>query len=115
MKYSTILDVYKATEALADKPFTNQQQWDIYKFRKALREHKDFYEEREKAINEKYLPYADEKGILSGEKYLEYMKEKSELNNLDAEFTYDKFTLPIVDGINFKIIEPLEDYIEFTI
>lgn len=115
MNYSKIISIYKATELLADKPFTNEDQWKIYTFRKALRVCTDFYVEREKVINDKYTQYADENGILRGEKYQEYMKEKNELNNMEAEFTYGKFSLPVVDGINFKIIESLEDYIEFTI
>ena len=115
MILSQIINIFNATEDLANKDFTNEQQWRIYKFRKALKEHVNFYTEREKLINDKYMPFADEEGVLRGEHYKDYMKEKEDLGNTEVEFEFDKMTLPLVGHIDFKTIEALEDFIEFEV
>ena len=114
MKQYKIIQLYNATEKLAGiEGFTPNEQWQIYTLRKALRPHIEFQQEREKALAEKYTPYADENGTLKGEPFKNYAKEKAELNNLDVECEYERIALPLLKGITFQDIEALEDIIEF--
>ena len=114
MKQFDIIQLYTKLDELASvKGFSNSNQWDIYKLRKELRKHVDFQQERENAIIEKYTPYADDKGMIYGEHYENYQKDINDLNNIDVDLKIEKIKLPLVDGINFKTIENLEDFIEF--
>ena len=113
MKQIKLVNAYKATEDLAKVNFSKDDQWKIYCFRKALRPHIEFQEEQENKLVEKYKPYADEQGIVSGKEYIDFLNEKRELNDMDVEFEAEKIELPLVDGIIFKTIESLEDFIEF--
>ena len=116
MKQYEIISVYNATEELADnKNLTSKEQWALYNLRKDLRSHVEFQKEREQVITGKYAKFADENGKIYGENYQNYLKELEELNDMDIEWDKEKIKLPLVDGINFKTIEALEDFIEFII
>ena len=116
MKQYKIINAFKALETLSDNEnLTDFDQWHIYKLRKLLRPHIEFQQEREAAIQEKYQQYADDKGMLKDEKAQEFMKELQTLTQLDVEMEeFKKPQIKIVKGITCKIIEPLEDFIEFT-
>ena len=114
MKQLQIIQAYKDLELLSDiKDFHSKEQWALYVLRKELRSSIEFYEERTKAIMEKYREFVDENGVISGQPYQDYIHEIEELNNLDVETKFEKITLPFVDGISFKLAESLEDFIEF--
>ena len=116
MKQYQIINAFKALETLSDNEnLTDFDQWHIYKLRKMLRPHIEFQQEREAAIQEKYKGFADDKGMLKDEKAQEYLKELQALTQLDVDI--EEFTKPqikIAKGMTCKIIEPLEDFIEFT-
>lgn len=116
MKQYQIIDAYKTLETLADNENLNElDQWKIYTLRKILRPHIDFQQEREQAIQEKYRQFADDKGMLTQEKGMEYGNELQALLQLDVDLPeFNKPTIKAVKGITCKIMEPLEDFIEFT-
>ena len=115
MKLNKIINAFKTTEQLAEiKGLSNNDQWEIYKVRKNLRTHIDFMNERIASIQEKYREFADENGMINGEKAVEYQKEIEELNNMEINLgDYEIPGVHMVEGITFKIIEPLEDIINF--
>ena len=115
MKLSTIIQGFRATEELADKNFTNEEQWQIYNLRKVLRSHVEFYKERENNINAQYIKFADSNGVLSGEKFIEYQNKKKELDDMETSVDYQPIELPVIDGINFKTMEALENFITFKV
>ena len=114
MKQINIINAYKALESLSTiKDYHAKEQWALYSLRKELRSFIDFYEERIKALANKYSEFADEKGMLYDQHYTDYINEKTELDNLEIEQTINKIKLPIVDGITFLTIESLEGFIDF--
>ena len=114
MKQINIINAYNALGSLADnKNFSSKDQWLIYKLHKELRSHFEFQQEQEANINNKYLPMADENGQITGEVYQNYVKEMFELKNMEVDMDFEKIDLPFVDGLSFKDIEPLEDFINF--
>ena len=115
MKLYQIINAFNTTEQLAEiKGLSNSDQWEVYKVRKNLRTHIDFMNERLAAIQNKYREFADENGMLNGEKATEYSKEVEELNNMEIDLgDYDVPGVHMAEGITFKIIEPLEDIIQF--
>ena len=116
MKQFEIINAYKTLEILADNEhLSKKDQWLLYKVRKLLRPHAEFQEEQENNIREKYIEFADERGNLPQDKSKEFIKDMQELNMLDKDIDeFEKIRIPIVDGINFKLMEPLEKFIEFT-
>lgn len=116
MKQFKIINAYKTLETLSENEnLTELDQWNIYKIRKILRPHVEFQEEREQSVREKYQPYADNEGVLKGEKYLSFMQEMYDLSQLDVEIdAFNKPQIKAVKGITYKIIEPLEDFIDFV-
>lgn len=116
MKQYQITNAYRDLEKLSENEFlTDKNQWEIYKLRKQLRSHVEFQQERENAIREKYMAFANDKGILEGEKSLEYVKEMQDLSQLDVEIeNFTKPTIKTVKGVTCKTIEALEDFVEFT-
>ena len=115
MKQNKIMEAYHATESMADNNnISHEDQWKIYQARKAMRPHIEFYEERTKAIQSKYVEYADENGTISGEPFRNYQKDIAELLDMEKDMEdYKVPTVKLVDGINFKTIEALEGLIEF--
>lgn len=116
MKQFQLVNAYKDLEKLSENEnISDFNQWEIYKLRKMLRPHIDFQTEREKVLLEKYRPYADAEGNLDNEKSAEYIKELQDLSQMEVEVeSFIKPSIKIVKGITCKIMEPLEDFIEFT-
>lgn len=114
MKQSKIIDAYNMSTTLSECEITDIEQWEVYKLRKILRPHVEFQQEREMAIKEKYIPFADEKGALRKDKVQDYINEINSIGNLDVELEeFSKPKIKITKGITCKIIEPLEDFVEF--
>ena len=115
MKQIQIITAYNKMESLADnKNLSKENQWALYKLRKALKPHFDFQIEQEEGIRDKYLPFVNEQQMLPPDKTQEYLKELDELGNLEIEMEdFEKVKIPLVDGINFKMMEELENFIEF--
>lgn len=116
MKQYYIIEAYQNLEKLSEnEALTDFDQWHIYKLRKLLRPHVEFQGERENMLREKYKPYANDEGMLSGDKAKEFTEEIQSLNSLDAEVeSFEKPKIKLVKGITCKTIEALEDFIEFT-
>lgn len=115
MKQHKIMTAYKLLESLADNPhLTKQEQWGIYKLRVALRPHCEFETEQENIIREKYREFADENETLTGDKAKEFIAEMKSVGDLDVDV--EEFVRPTIrmnDGITCKVIEPLEEFVEF--
>ena len=115
MKQIKINEAYKNMEQLVDnKELTPAEQWKLYKLRKALKPHIDFYEEQYGKIGEKYTEVADQNGMVHGEHAVAFAKDVNDLNNLDVETEeFERPAIRFVEGINFMTAEALEDFIEF--
>lgn len=114
MKQYKIIVAYKATELLVDCDLSEKEQWELYKLRKILRSHYEFQQQREDAVREKYTSFIDENGMINGEKAQEFAKDINAIGDLDVEIEdFVKPKIRITKGITCKIIEPLEDFIEF--
>ena len=114
MKLHKIITAYSEMEKLAGNiNLSDQSQWELFKLRKLMRQHVEFHTEREEAIKEKYIKFADDKGNIYGDKLDGYINETTELNNMDVEFDFVKPVVPHA-GINFLTMEKLEDFIDFT-
>lgn len=115
MKQSKIIAAFNATTQLSELEFSETEQWKIYKLRKFLRPHYDFQVEREQAIQQKYIDYIDEDGTIKGEEAKQFLKEINDIGDLEIELEdFTKTELHVVKGVTFKLIEPLEDFIEFV-
>lgn len=116
MKQYKIINAYQILEKLSENEnLTDFDQWEIYKLRKFLRPHFDFQSEREDSIRQKFKDDIDEQGNIHGEKAAAFLKDMQELSNMDIEIEErTKPQIKLVKGITCKIIEPLEDFIEFT-
>jgi len=112
-----INEVYNVTEKLSEnKELSDSVLWCLYKLRKDLRIHIDFYKEREQDIKNKYMSYVDENGQIHGETMSQYLNEIKELNNMDKDVSnISKYTINIKDihGITIHDMESLESFIEF--
>lgn len=115
MKQTNIMKAYKLLESLADNPDLNKMdQWKLYKLRTVLRPHYDFQVEQENIIRQKYIDQADESGNLSGEPARQYVDEINAIGDLEIDMgEFEKPMIKMVDGITFKIMEPLEGFVEF--
>ena len=115
MKQSKITIANKLLETLADNGgLSKKEQWELYKLRLALRPRIDFQREQEDIIRSKYQEFADEKGELVGKKADDFVKEMKSIGDLDVEIEgLTKPQIKMTDGITFKIIEPLEEFVEF--
>lgn len=115
MKQTKIIEAFNATTSLSELEFSELEQWKIYQLRKYLRPHYDYQVEREQAIQQKYIDYIEEDGTIKGEKAKEFLKEINDIGELEIELEKrDKTILHVVKGVTFKLIEPLEDFVEFV-
>ena len=117
MKLFDIVSAYHATNELSEiKDLSPADQWSIYKFRKDAKVQFDFYSEKMDEIKSKYNKYADESGNITDNKIIEeYVKEVEEINNIDVDFTSEKKTIKLVNGISFLLIEKLDEFFEFIV
>ena len=114
MKQNKIIAAYKMLETLADNEhLSKKEQWGLYKLRCDLKPHFEFQVEQEDIIRSKYQEFADEKGEITGKKAEDFIAEIKSIGELDTELEIKKPKIKMAEGITFKIIEPLEDFVEF--
>lgn len=113
-----INNIYTVTEKLSEKDqFSDSVLWCLFKLRKDLREHVDFYNERLKSIQDKYVSYADENGQIHGEVMDKYVNDVKELGLMDKDISnVAKYDISIKEfkGITVHDMESLEPFINFT-
>lgn len=114
MKQGKIISAYNTAEKLAECDLTDKEQWEVYKLRKFLRPHYEFQLERENAVREKYSSFTNQNGMINGEKAQEFLRDMNAIGEIEIELEeYKKPEIKITKGITCKIIEPLEDFVEF--
>ena len=114
MKQYKIIEAFKASALLSECGISEKEQWELYKLRKILRSHYEFQQQREDAVREKYSSFMDDKGMITGEKAQEFVKDINAIGHLDVEIEeFEKPQIVMTKGITCKIIEPLEDFVEF--
>ncbi len=114
MKQYQIIRAYNELENFATFPdYHVKEQKDIFMLRKKLRPHVEFQQERVETIASKYRPLANANGVLEGQNYTNYLEEMKELDEVEVTETFEKIELPLVDGITFKTMEVLEDFVTF--
>ena len=114
MKQSKIITAYRMLEALADNEhLSKKEQWNLYKLRCDLKPHVEFQVEQEELVRKKYEEFADDKGIITGEKAESYVNEIKSISEIEVDLELKKPQIRMTDGITFKIIEPLEEFVEF--
>lgn len=117
IKQKKIIEAYNATERLADiKTLPVKTMWELYDLRRKLTPHKEFQDDRECALREKYMPYADSDGVITGMAYIEFMREREELNDLEIDVSdIQRISLPLTDGLGLTVhdIEALEPFVDF--
>ena len=113
-----INNIYTVTEKLSEKDqFSDSVLWCLFKLRKDLREHVEFYNERLKSIQDKYVSYADENGQIHGEVMDKYINDVKELGLMDKDISnVAKYDISIKEfkGITVHDMESLEPFINFT-
>lgn len=115
MKQSTIIKAYSAAESIAENAKLNDiNLWRLYKLRKALLPHHEFEMEREAAIRQKYVPLADDDGMISGETYKAFLKELNDLGDIEKEVEIERFKIPVAEGMTIAQMEALDPFVEFT-
>ena len=114
VKQFELIKAYKATETLKDNDHLSESVlWNLYRFRKALSPYIEYQREREKALLDKYLKYADDSGSITGEPYQNYIKEIQEIAELGKEFDWEPIELPTVQGLTISMMEDLDNFISF--
>ena len=114
MKQSKIIEAFNASALLSECEISEKEQWELYKLRKILRSHYEFQQQREDAVREKYSSFTNDKGMISGEKAQEFLKDINAIGDLDVEIKeFEKPQITMVKGITCKIIEPLEEFVDF--
>ena len=115
MKQADIIKAYNAAEGIAETAKLNDMElWRIYRLRKALLPHIEFGQERDTAIRQKYTPYADEKGMISGETYKAFLAEMNALGELEVDVEAERFPLRVAEGMTIAQMEALDPFVEFT-
>jgi len=115
MKNSQIIKAYNTLETLSAKKIPDKTQWYIFQLRKSLLPHVEFFNERVETLKDKYRPFADNQGNLTGEKSTEFAQEIDDLNNMEKELEINKFTLELTGetGITALEMEILDSFIDF--
>jgi len=119
MKQINIVNAYSITEQLAQaNNLTIQGKWALYKTRKDLLSHYEFYMEESKKLFNSYETTRTEDSIQFKSQKLaeEYQKKQAEIDNLDVDVKIEKQNCKLSDipDISVPQIEMLEQFIEFT-
>ena len=115
MKQIEIINAYKTLEELAaNANLTKFEQWGLFKIRKMLKPHIDFQMEQENRVRESFREYADAEGNLHDADADRFVEEMKSIGEMEIEMEeYERPKVKMTDGITFKIIEPLEAFVEF--
>lgn len=118
MKQMKIMKAYQATEKIADKASLDEKTfWDLYRLRQTLRKNREYQEERESQIRKKYLPYADENGVIRGEMYSKYLDEMRALGELEVDLgEITRIDIPFSKDLGLSVhdAEALEEFVNFS-
>lgn len=117
MKQAYIILAYQTLDSLSENdkiPYSTL--WDLFQLKRQLHPHVDFFNERLEVIKKKYIPYADEKGEISGKHLEDYSKDIEELGNTEVDA--DKITKPTIKlkdlpGITLKFMEATSNFINY--
>lgn len=115
IKQSKLVNAYNATEKLADdSTLSRQDKWKVFNLRKKLSPNMEFQTESEDKLKEKYAPFANENGVITGQTYQDYTKELNEIGKVEVDVgEIEKIKLPLTDSTTVRIMEALEDFIAF--
>lgn len=119
MKQIKIVDIYNATEDLSKaNGLSINAKWVLFRLRKDLKVHYDFYVEESRKLLNKCDGKIDGTSILfaSEENAKEYQVKQSEIDNLDVKYKVEKQSLKLseVPSITVAQMETLGEFIEFV-
>ena len=118
MKQIKIIQAYNATEELSkNESLSINAKWVLYKLRKDLYPHYEFYLTESRNVFDQYKTTVNENSVTfeSEEKAREYTSRQTEIDESDipTEFSKKQLKLSDVPNISVHQIELLEDFIEF--
>ena len=118
MKQIKILQVYNVTEELsANDNLSINAKWLLYKLRKDLIPHREFYIEEVNNLLSKFKVTVDGDKITfeSEEKVKEYQSEQQKIDDYDIDLKIEKKPIKLseIPNISIKQIEQLEEFFEF--
>lgn len=119
MKQITINAAYTATEELINQEnLTINGKWILFKIRKELTPHMDFFKEEMNKLVEEFNPTFEDNLLKfeTPQKRMEFEQRQRELENFEVEMNFSKETLKLSDvpGIKVPQMEKLEDFVEFN-
>ena len=117
MKQIKVINAYAVTEELSKSDnLSIQAKWVLYRLRKDLLPHYDFYIQESRALFNRYetTNKGDFITFKSPELAAEYKESQQEIDDFEVEFN-NKQTLKLSDIPNITVqqIELLDDFIEF--
>lgn len=118
MKQLKIIQAYNVTEQLTkDDTLTITAKWVLYKLRKELTSHYEFYVEESRKLFSNYETTVDGDNITfkTAELAKEYQTKQEEIDNFEVELNSEKQTIKLSDIPNITVqqIELLDEFIEF--
>lgn len=118
MKQLKIVKAYDTTEDLAkDENLSIEAKWVLYKLRKELLPHREFYFIESKKLLDQYETEIDGTTITfkTPELAQEYQEKQNEIDNFEVDAKYSKQPLKMSDIPNITIpqIEQLDEFILF--
>ena len=118
MKQVKIVQAYMTTEDLSKiQDLSVKAKWVLYKLRKDLSYHYDFYVEESRNLFNNYKTEKKGDSIVfeSVELAQEYKKKQEEIDNLEVDYQIPKQPLKLSDipSITVPQIEHLDEFIEF--
>lgn len=118
MKQFIINKIYNETEELTKQDLTIQGKWIIYKIRKTLLPHIEFYQGEVQKLLDEYKPEYENENLKfkTPEIAQEFLNKEQEVENFEVEVQNTKESLKLSDipGISIQQMELLEDFIEFV-
>lgn len=119
MKQINLVQAYKTTDEISKSDnLSINAKWVLYKLRKELASHYEFYVNESKDLFNKYETSFDGDMILfkSIEEGKDYKIKQAEIDNFEVEFSAEKQKVKLSDIPNITVqqMEELDDFIEFT-
>lgn len=119
MKQSKINIAFSATEELIKQSdLSISGKWILFKVRKELSVHMDFFKDEMNKLLEEFHPSFENNMLKfeSADKRIEFEKRQKELENFEIKTVFTKETLKLSDipGITVPQMEMLQDFIEFN-
>lgn len=120
MKQINIVNAYIATDKLSKEDnLTINGKWVLYKLRKDLSTHYDFYVQQSRELFEEYKEYYNEDtdafDFESAEDAKKFKEKQNAIDDFEVEYTAEKPTVKLSDipNITVQYIEVLDEFIEF--